>query len=242
MRILWYNKLQDATITVSSESTEMSANFPKENMLVQALSIPFKSIQPSIEVTITFDSATVINAIAFAGHNLSTFRYRTYDESDALIVDNLITSLLSTEMLYSSTALVKKIILNMNASEYVQVGYLSIGEYYQMPSPLAYYEEAIDITNERNDNIFGQVYGSNGVMLQTYAPDFAYVSKEKLDEIVEIVNSARNFNSLFVDMTEDAHDFKLPLYATLNFASFSNSRYSRGIKTYGFKLNIQEAR
>lgn len=242
MRLLWYNKLQDAVITVSSESTDISANFPKENLLVYALSIPFKSIQPSVQMTVTFNAVETINCLAFAGHNMNTFRYRTYDESDVLIVDVLINELLATEMLYVGSASIKKIVINMTADDYIQIGYLSIGEYYQMPNPLAYYEEAIIITNRVDTNLFGQVYGSDGVFLQTYSPDFVRVSNDRFKEIRAIVDEVRNYKSIFVDMTEDNHDYKKPLYATLDFERFDTSRYKAGVMEKTFQLAIREVK
>jgi hypothetical protein len=159
-----------------------------------------------------------------------------------LIVDVLINELLSTEMLYVDSASIKKIVINMTADDYIQIGYLSIGEYYQMPNPLAYYEEAIIITNRVDTNLFGQVYGSDGVFLQTYSPDFVRVSNDRFKEIRAIVDEVRNYKSIFVDMTEDNHDYKKPLYATLDFERFDTSRYKAGVMEKTFQLAIREVK
>lgn len=242
MRILWYNKIQTATITVTSESTFMSANFPKENILVNALSIPFKSIQPTAEMIITFDALTTINCIGLAGHNLTALRYRTYDKSDVLIDDVSVTSVRDTDVFYLDTELVKKIKLNMTSDVFVQIGYLSAGEYYAMPDPNAFYDENYEINNVRSTNAFGQVYGSDGAMLRRYEPNFTNVHVIQFKEIVAIIEATRNYKTLFVDMTESNHDYKEPLYATLDLTSVSSATYSRGFQRKTINLSILEAR
>lgn len=239
MRVLYNNKLVDATITGTA-----NANFGLGNLLVSSLSIPYVATDQTVELTIVFDAVTPVTCIAFAGHNLENFKYRMYDASNVLTEEVLLVQLDPTEVIYPTVQTAKKIILNLYApvGSTASMGHLSIGEYLQMPNPNAYYDEALVMTNEREESAFGQVYGSNGVFLQTYAPDFSHVELNKFNEIVAMCEQIRNFHPIFVDMTEHNHAYKKPLYATVTGSEFVNKRDTRGYQRRSFSLAIKEVR
>jgi len=239
MRILYNNKLVDATITGTA-----SANFGLGNLLVPSLSIPFVATDQSVELTIVFDALTSVTCIAFSGHNLENFKYRLYDGADVLTEEVLLVQLDPTETIYPTVHTAKKLVLNLYApvGSIASMGYLSIGEYLQMPNPNAYYDEQIILTNSREESVFGQVYGSDGVFLQTYAPDFSHVDLDKFNEVVNMLEQVRNFHPIFVDMTEFNHPYKKPLYATVSGSEFVNKRDTRGYQRRSFALAIREVK
>ena len=239
MRLLYSNTLELATtITPSSQDSHFNVG----NLLVPSLSIPYRSVVTSPNIVIDFATSKTFDCIGLAGHNLETLRCRLLDGSDAVLLDTTFTELLSTDILYlGSVAGVRKVWLNFTTSAtYVEIGYLSMGEYYQMPRPTLLYDESLEITNEVEQTKFGQVYGTDGVVLQTYSPEFVNITMVQMAVIRSIINTVRNYKPLFVDMTEDAHDFKPPLYATLNMNIASMSRYARGVQRGVVALKIRE--
>jgi len=239
MRVLYSNKIVNATITGNA-----SANFGLANLLVSSLAIPFVGIDRTGEITITFDATETVNCIAFAGHNLESFRYRLYDELDAITEDVMLVTLESSEVIYPTVTTAKKIVINLASptGTLITCGNLMIGEYLQMPNPAPYYDETLVSTNERSETTFGQVYGSEGVFLQTLAPDFEHVELDKYNAVKDMCEAIRNFRPVYVDMTELAHDYKLPLYATLSGSDFVNKRDTRGYQRRSFSLSIKEVR
>ncbi len=233
MRVLYDNLLKGATITGSS-----ATNFGLGNMLVHSLSIPYMANDNTAQIEIGVSDT--INCIAFAGHNLTSFRYRLY-KNEVIIKERLLVDLLKTDMLYFKETEVDKVIINIGTNKSnAKIGYLSIGKYVQMPNPDAYYDEDVFITNKREESVFGQVYGSRGVMMKGYKVRFSFI--KEIDEIMEAVEYVRNHRPLFVDMTEHNHEYKEPLYATLDLTNFSYNRSPRNRFLYNISLNIKELR
>lgn len=230
MRILYENKLKEASLVGTS-----ATNFGLGNMLISSLRIPYIANDASTQITIEFEDK--VNCIAIAGHNLNTLRYRLYKD-DNILQEKLVVQLEKTEMLYFPLVEVDKIVLNMVSDDLVKVGYLSIGEFIQMPNPDAYYDEGMVITNKREENMFGQVYASRGVTLQTYKLNFSYV--KKIEKVRKMLETVRNYQPVFVDMTEDNRNYKKPLFATMNFTSFNYSRSPRNAYLNNFSLDIKE--
>lgn len=237
MRVLYENKLKDANFTGNA-----NANFGLGNLLVPSLSIPFVGIDKTAEIVVTFDTEVPITCIAFAGHNLETFRYRLFDTSNTIVEDVLVVALNKSEMIYPVVKTAKKLVLNLSAYEgkIAQCGNLMVGEYLQMPNPAPYYDETLVMTNVRSETAFGQVYGSDGVFVQTYSPDFEHVELDKFNEVVTMCETVRNFHPVYVDMTELNHAYKKPLYATMSGSDFSNKRDTRGFQRRTFSLKIRE--
>lgn len=237
MRVMYDNKLVGATITGGA-----SANFGLGNLLVPSLSIPFVGIDKTTELTVTFDVDTPVTCIAFAGHNLETFRYRLLDALDVILEDVLVVSLDKAEVIYPTVHSAKKVILNLSAysGSIAQCGNLMVGTYLQMPYPMPYYMETMVMTNVRSETAFGQVYGSDGVFVQTYAPNFENVKLDKFNEVVLMCAQIRNFYPVYVDMTELNHLYKVPLYATMSGSDFTNKRDTKGFQRRTFSLNIRE--
>jgi hypothetical protein len=246
MRILYDNTLLDA---LSIAPSSQDSNFNVGNMLTPSLGIAYRSADiSSPHVTIIFSEAKSFNCIALAGHNLTSIRVRLYADSEDTIgeelADETFTNPLSTDIMYMDTVEgVKKVLLSMVTSEtYVEIGYMSMGLYFQMPRPNAFYDESMEITNNFEHTQFGQVYGTDGVLLQTYSPEFVNVTQIQMATVKAMINMVRNYKPVFVDMTEDAHDYKEPLYAVLDMMSASMSRYTRGVQRGTFALKIREAR
>jgi len=239
MNILYVNVLETATTIAPSSQ---NSHFNVGNMLVSSLRIPYRSVVTNPNIVIDFATAKTFDCIGLAGHNLATLRCRLLDASDAVLHDETFTDLLSTDILYlTSTSGVYKVWLNMTTlADYVEIGYMSMGEFYHMPRPTFEYDESLEITNEVEQTKFGQSYGTDGVVLQTYSPDFTNITRIQLAEIQTIVRTVRNYKPIFVDMTEDAHDFKPPLYATLNMTTASMSSYSHGVQRCVASLVIRE--
>jgi len=243
MRVLYNNVATEAAITTTSENV----NFPLGNLFVPALSTPYRSLATPVDLYLTFDVEEAINCISLAGHNLTTLRYRVYDIGDNIVEDVSLLEVEPTAMIYLSQSTAKKIRLTMNSDEtYISIGALFTGMYYQMPYPIAYYDETIEMTNERFETAFGQVFGSDGEFLQTYSPEFVNITMAQFNAIKTMLQAVRNFVPLFVDMTEDAHEYKAPLYCTVSLDSIPNSRYVRANKIDGQKrtisLKIREAK
>lgn len=233
MRVLYDNLLKGATITGSS-----ATNFGLGNMLVHSLSIPYMANDNTAQIEIGVSDT--INCIALAGHNLTSLRYRLY-RKNVILKEKLLVELLPTDMFYFDNTEVDKIVLNIGTNKSnAKIGYLSIGKYIQMPNPDAYYDEDIFITNKREESVFGQVYGSRGVLLKGYKVKFSFI--KEIDNILKLVEDVRNYRPLFVDMTEHNHEYKQPLYCSINMSNFSYNRSPRNKFLYNVSLDIKELR
>ncbi len=239
MRILYKNKLETAALT----ATTLNGNFPLSNILSEQLATPFRATDNSVTITGVFDTPAVVNAIGIAGHNVTAWTCRLYDDT-GLIAEQSRTALKSDTMYFSDSP-VTKVEIALSGADTVEVGRIIVGTYIQMPNPLAYYSEQLVVTNERTDTQFGAVYGSDGVLLRQLSPSFTAVPHTKFVQIATMMFDVRNCRGLFVDMTELNHVYKEPLYATLEMESVGYSRDSRLDKAteqrYAFSLEIKEA-
>lgn len=244
MRILHTNKLKDASLTATTEDY----NFPLGNILVNQLALAYKATDVTVDITAVFDVAKLISAVGVAGHNANeiTVRYYTLSTDVAPVHEAVYSSPLGTDVFYSVPYSVEKVVVRFECSEIVSVGSLFVGEYYQMPKPNAYYSEQYKITNERTDTSSGAVYGSDGAVLREIAPSFRVVDSTVVKYIASVVSELRNFRALFVDMAEDNHLYREPIYGTMNMESLSANRdsYRNTYSTFmhTFSLTITEVK
>ena len=77
MRILYKNKLETAALT----ATTINVNFPLSNILSEQLATPFRATDNSVTITGVFDTPAVVNAIGIAGHNVTAWTCRLYDDT-----------------------------------------------------------------------------------------------------------------------------------------------------------------
>lgn len=240
MRILYTNLFKDAlTMTPSNQD----AHFALSNALMTSLSIPYRTSNTTTpNITIEWSADVTVDCVGIAGHNLATLEMTLYDSSDnVLLVDNF-TLDEGTNMLYfQKYTNIRKMYLDFTTNEsYAEIGYMACGEYFQMPDPNWGYSENLEILNETEQTKFGNIFGTDGEILQVYEPTFRFVPFIQMSIIRAMVREVRNYKPIFVDMLEDAHDVKEPLYAILNLTSFAMSRDMRGHEYGTFSLNITE--
>jgi hypothetical protein len=223
MRILYNNKL---AIADTIEATTEDYNFPLGNLLVNQLAMAYRATDITTDITVTFVTAQAINSVGIAGHNGHTvvIEYFTLSTDVVPVYTKTYENVLDTDMFYSSEHTIEKLIIRFESSEVVEVGSLFIGDYLQMPNPNAYYPENFVMTNERSAQKFGAVYGSDGELLRQLSPSFSYADNATYKAVISMVNAVRNYKTLFVDMTEDNHAYKEPVYGTLETTTFSTSR------------------
>lgn len=245
MRILYNNTLEVAD---TIEATTEDYNFPLGNLMVNQLAMYYKATDITTDIIIGYAVPTVINCVGIAGHNANNVVVEYFELlSDVTpIYSKTYDDVLDTDMFYSDDYTAYKVIIHVESTEVVQVGSLFVGAYLQMPNPNAYYPENFVITNERSAQKFGSVYGSDGVFLRKLLPSFSYAENSVYKSVIEVVRHVRNYKTLFVDMTEDNHAYKEPVYGTLELTEFSTSRATHmntPTKSYhSFSLNILEVK
>lgn len=247
MRILYNNTLEVAD---TIEATTEDYNFPLGNLMVNQLAMSYRATDITADIIIGYTAPTVVNCVGIAGHNVNKVvvkYYELYSDDESMpIYSKTYDDVLGTDMFYSDNYTAYKVIVHVESTEVVQVGSLFVGTYLQMPNPNAYYPENFMITNERSAQKFGSVYGSDGVFLRQLLPSFSYADNSVYKSVIEMVSHVRNYKTLFVDMTEDNHAYKEPVYGTLELTEFSTSRAMRmntPTKSYhSFSLNILEVR
>ncbi len=239
MRILYDNLLRDASSIVPSNE---DVQYGVANLLISSLSISYKTTNTSTpNITIEWSADVGINCIALAGTNVSSLIIILYDALDNILDTHEFDLEYSTDIKYFDTQSVRKVYLDFTSSDdYTEIGAMSIGKYLQMPNPLWGYSEALEITNKRESNLIGQVYGSDGSVLRTYSPSFRMISFETMNYIRTMIREVRNYKPFFIDMLEYAHNKKQPLYGSLNAASFDNANDQRGVEYGSCSLKFME--
>jgi len=241
MRILYNNLLKDADTLITSS---VNYNYPVANVLINSSDITYRSVAIS-GVTMTFDYSASLTAdcVAINNHNLSSLSIEFLLASVTQATEVIDVSD-DTVMAYFDSVEFDEIILTYaTASTYCEIGYLSIGEYLQMPNPNAYYNEGINDTSDRYDTKYGQIYGSQGIILRSYEKmNFIIENITMYNNIVSMIRSSFNFKTLFIDINETDHTYKEPLYCTLIDKKYPTSRRDLGQVRYNFSLSFLEAK
>lgn len=221
MRWLWNNKGMKSSLS----ATGTSIRYPSRHVLNENVSLYYRDIESTdTSVTFTFDSPETINAVGIAGHNAHTCKVRI-DNNLVLEIDNVY----ETDVLYfdSQEASTVKVELETDETAGVRIGYLSVGEYVQMPDPLLRYTRPNRDTSLQ-DKHHGYVVGSHGRLLRVIQGLQLYnVGSEWVDTLREIYDDRKKFRPLFVDVTEHNHEGQQPIFGHFE-GAFSVSRYTRG--------------
>ncbi len=217
MRLLHTNLFDLATLIASSENTL----YPVENLQHIHLVTKWRSTADTGQ-TIVCDmgSAVTITTVAITAHNFISgavvkIQGNATDSWGAPSVDETITysAGIMTKFFTGGSYRYWRFTFEdaSNPDEYIEIGRLYLGTYYQVDKTFSK-----DFTEEKinTDNISfsksGQVYGDEGIIIRRYALQFPYWANTAKQAIETIVDTLGKRTPLFLVMDED-NISKLPV-------------------------------
>lgn len=224
MRILWDDAVATATLTASTEAS----NLPVENVQDSRLSQPWRTSALS-DQTILIDagSGNTINPdmVAVAGHNLTdgcTLKIQgnatdswgspTVDETvthrDDVIVHFFTGSALRYWRLYIDD--------DSNGDGYIQLGRVMLGAALDMP-PV---EPGVNLprvtTSTVTESITGQAYGDRGLVRRVPGFQFPIITEAERQVIMEMWAAVENAEPVVLVVWEDSLTVEGPVYCRLD--------------------------
>lgn len=235
MRILFDNKIKDATIT----SLTPNSNYSAPNLKSQFLRLKYKSLGFDDVVTIQFPDNISADSFFYGFSNAKSMTVKLYSNTSALL------ETLTVDCAHDSGSSffarhddVRRVTIEA-ASEVTEdlfIGGIGVGVSVLMPDPLATLAAKLENLSGSSVSGEGQVANRYIEPLRVYESSFNEVLKDVYYELLELFASIGT-GHLWVDFTERNHSIHKPLYCT--------SKMVEGVQksnTINFSINFTEAR
>jgi len=244
MIILYDNKLDNATLTASSENAAYPADNVKDLQLVKV----WRTTGDSSEyLEIDLGDSYTIEGIAIANHNLSsgsTTKIQailtgdtwgdTKQIDDTLTYDSDIIIDSNTE--YTSKYRHWRFTFGdtNNSDTYLQIGRIYLGGRLAIDNCAVSFVEKYEDTSAISTSITGQVYGDEGVLIRKYDCAFPRWDDSRKAEIVAMINTVKRTKPIFLVFDESNVDKITPVYVvienSMDYSHIFNYRWSSSIK------------
>jgi len=239
MKILWEGRIRDTGVAISSDNEVL--NYPADNIRNTSL---YKRLQASgIEDTILIElpETTDIDCFFFGYTNAESVIIKLYDSGDVLLHTETVLAPGYIEALYFTMVQADYITIELEADSdatAVYLGGVDYGLVQNMPDPLAEWPDDIIDNSAVSDSYHGQTLQNYIEPLMRYEWQFRNVERETALEIQDLYIEKGVGGHIWVDATEENHDFIHPIYATIR----EPVKLQKDGRRYRFPLIIREAR
>jgi hypothetical protein len=235
MRILFFNEIENATVT----SLNGSLNYPAESIYHVFLRKRFKAVVDNDMLTITLPAAVDMNCFFMAYHNISSGTVSFYDGSLAFIDSIALSAPGDPFVSYFDTIAVRRITVDIQSDDAaVYVGGIFAGLYTQMPEVLAGFPFAVNDATSFDQSPGGQVLRNQAPALRQRELTFdnlGLYEKIDLDNKILDLGIAK---PVMIDLFEGNEDYDGILYGYLGKAREIENPGNR----YTVKIQLNEAR
>jgi len=247
MKLLWDNKAKTATISVNSENP----NYPIENLQDTILAKVFRSTQAD-GVRIKFSTQIKASYVAILNHNIPegadiwlqgnntdswdapTFSQQLTWNSDIIIdaIDEQTFNYWSLWINHDETG----------ADEYIQIGFVFLGIYLQMPGMDPKQQLPHNTTAKKTISTGGQVYGDDSYEFYNFKVKFPPVTNAQRNSIDTMFGSIKNIIPVIVLIWSNDLDFQPPLYMVIDDKKipWKKAGSDKDGRLWTFSLNFRE--
>jgi hypothetical protein len=264
MRILFDNAARRSTIT----STNELANYPPENLVSQFLEERWQeqfNSPPSAIITIAFDDPEDLDSLFFGYSNIDGIYAVTNtgaradlaisddNEGTSDFLDDIVTSsgdeiAITDELYYENagaiywsalqTGVTSVVIYVFGVANPLYLGGIGIGPSYKMPNPVGVITEGFLDQSPAAGSVFGQSLQTRIQALREESYNFTGIKRPVVKEIWAGYLSVGVGGKVWLDVTENNHNFKEPMYCQITAVPAT----SKDGVYYSFSMSFLEAR
>jgi hypothetical protein len=198
MRVLFDNLVIASTLTTD----EPNGDYPVTNLAHPFLRRKYQSVAATATITVTFKDDATVDCLFYGWHNLTSIVMRLYDSGDVLKDTVTVSSPESGVGSKYFTAV-------------PSIAGLGIGEHYELPRPLADFEEGLDNRGAVVASRAGQAQHLYVEPLKVRAYTVAGMDRDTRSEIAALMKDAGVGRPLWLDAFHLNHNYEPPMYCRL---------------------------
>jgi hypothetical protein len=237
MKILFDGKIRTNASAVTM--TNPDDNYPASNLLDIVLAVRAQAVGANTVITITLDDDYDVSSFFYALHNLNTFSVEFKNSVGGSLGTVNVTNITSTGAEYFTTkSAVRSVELTLAAAAgNVYLGGFEVGEPLRIRNMFNEWPLGLNDRSRFRKSDGGYVTCDNITPLKIREFEFRELLKAEVEEELEqyIISGKK---PVFIDPTEDNHDYMLPMYCTIQ--EPPNSMKSG--RRFSNRLIIEEAR
>jgi hypothetical protein len=240
MRMLWDNLIKEATLSATNED----ANYPISNIYHEFIEKVFYSSTPSSVITITLDTVSDIDCVAFGHHNCNSVSF-VFKNSGGSQIGSTLTYTVPNQriMEYVDYDDVATIEVTIQSTSTVFIGNISVGEYYDFPEIAMDIEINITDTSQNEISMGGQVSANIGTALDQINIGIPECEGSFINDLRTIKKGIGISPGIWLDVYEDSDEYDfLYCYWKDSMLRFQRLRLDYGTNLYTCSLTFEEAR
>lgn len=237
MKILFDNKMKDATITALAPN----ANYPASNVGHIFAKVKYKGVGYSDTITCLFDDDISVDSFWYTYTNATAMEVRLYSSASVLLDTITVNcSLDSGAEYFTQIDGVRWIEIDVSCgvTEDIYLGAVALGLAQDFPYPLSTFDKQLDDRSGKTVSSDGQTSYHYIKPLRAYELSFQKVKRNSVFHGIVNLFEAVGSGHIWVDIAEEGHSVYPPLYCTTD----GLSNVSRNDDLVSFKLKILEAR
>ncbi len=212
MRVLFDNLVVGATITTD----EPNDNYPVTNLAHPFLRRKYQSVATPATITVTFADDSTVDCLFYGWHNLTSLIMRLYSSGDVLLDTITVSSPESGIGSEFFTAVASVAYAKVEiAGTIPYLGGLGIGQHYELPRPLADFEEGLEDRGTVVVSGAGQAQQLYVEPLKVRTYTIAGMDRDTREEIDALMSAAGVGRPLWLDAFHLDHDYEPPMYCRL---------------------------
>lgn len=230
MRLLYENKLENATLTASAE---LSA-YPIDNVTNRFLEKIYKPGDTSTTVTILFSMDTDISAVAVGFQSASSGTYTLKNSGGTTLLTGSISLTYETDITYFTETTCRSIELAFTGTIDMYIGGISAGVYLDLPGininpRIDYYtrDESVIVRG-------GQTTGYQTAPLFRYRATLGIITLDQRKGLESMTDTVGNYKPFYGDLYETAHDVARPIYCLCK----GNGQFNRDSRANDYSTTI----
>ncbi|MDR1838687.1 MAG: hypothetical protein LBQ93_03760 [Treponema sp.] len=193
----------------------------------------------AIELAGAWNLAVETDSVILGNTNAHSGRIRLYNDNELLHdIDFSINGFL-TIISIAKTA-VTNFILDLSGNENISLGYIFIGEKWELPRFVVQPAKGLVLRNESDRTFTGQVMGTPKEALRTFSASYMRIPNEQKKAFDDYVNGVQTVIPHVIDPYPEAHEQFEPFFATVNGYGEAVKREENGFY-WNFECNWQEA-
>jgi len=211
MRVLFDNLVLSGTLTTDTPSD----SYPVTNLSHQFLRRRYQIVTSPVTVTVTFDEDSTVNCFFYGYHTATSLTLRLYDSGDVLQKTVLVTSPESgvgSEFFDDETAIAYAEI-DIAGSNPLYLGGIGLGEYYELPRPLANFSEGLSDRSVTSSSPQGQSQFLHVAALKRRAYTFPSMTRTERNAVEALFVEHGVGRPMWIDAFYGNHTFEPPMYA-----------------------------
>lgn len=236
MRIIWDNKVMEATVTAYSSNPD----YPASNIQDMRLSRLWKSLETSggvdeyIQIDIGGDLTA--NYLSVVNHNFPstatlTLKGCNADSNGAFDWSNPDQSIsipwreyLICQYFAVQTCERWRLYISVGGGLELEIGYMFLGQYLQMPYMKPDQEIEYETTSKQSVSDGGQVYGDIGYDFRNPTINFPYLTTAQKEEIIDMFAEVKNSQPIMLMIWANDFTTEPPLYCVIDQPSIKFKR------------------